>query len=207
MKKNAILTVLLLFCAYLQLHADDYKILQMNTNSVKIGTVLCHQGDTFSENEQIFWSDEKQAIKAMNTRTKEVRVFAAKAFKNYKARSVKDYYLKNNHLSTRGGMVSFSDLEEELSDTIYLYDVVSIESPIPIDSLSSYVISYGHEKKKWRTLMSTDEYFYLCRELFENNEEIKEFKISLYFRNKNIDEDYLITDDLIVVLLPLMIDP
>ena len=54
--------------------------------------------------------------------------------------------------------------------------------------------------------MSTDVFFYLCRELFENDEEIDEFKISLYFRNKRLDDDYLITDDLVVVLLPLQIE-
>ena len=206
MKKNAILTIVLLLCAYLQLHADDYKILQMNTNSVKIGTVLRHQGDTFSENDQIFWSDEKQAIKAMNTRTKEIRIFAAKDFKNKKVRSVKDYYIKINHMSSRGGIISFTNLAEELSDTLYLYDTIPIESPVKLDSLSSFVISYGEGEKKWGTLMSTDEYFYLCRELFESKEEIEEFKVSLYFRNKMLEEDYLITDELIVVLLPLQIE-
>ena len=205
MKRKVLIIVLLLLCSYLQIHADNYKILQMNTNSVKIGTIQCHQGDTFSESEQIYWSNDKQAIKAINVKTKEIRVFTAKSFKDYSAHSVKDY-LKNNHLSTRG-MVSFSDLEEELSDTIYLYDTLSIESPILIDSLSSYVISYNNKGLiKWRNLMSTDNHFYLCRELFNENDEVEEYHISLYFRRKNVDEDYLITNDLILVLLPLYIE-
>ncbi len=206
MKTKVFSTLFLLFCVCLQIHADDYKILQMNTNSVKIGNTVRHQGETFSDNDQIFWSNDNQAIKAMNLRTKQTRMFAAKSFKSSNARSVKDYYLKSNRLSTRAAMPTFSDLEEELSDTIYLYDDVSIESPVTLDPLSSFVISYGKEVKKWRTLMSTDDHFFLCRELFENEDEIDVFNVSLYFRNKNVDEDFLVTDQLVVVLLPLIIE-
>lgn len=206
MKIKVFSTLFLLLCTYMQIYADDYKILQMNTNTVKIGNTIRHQGETFSDNEQIFWSNDNQAIKAMNMRTKTIRMFAAKSFKSCNALSVKDYYLKNNQLSSRAGLISFSDLEEELPDTIYLYDVFSVESPVDVDPLSSYVISYGKEEKKWRTLMSTDDHFFLCRELFENDKGVDEFNVSLYYRNKDIDEDYLITDHLVVVLLPLLIE-
>lgn len=206
MKIKVFSTLFLLLCTYMQIYADDYKILQMNTNTVKIGNTIRHQGETFSDNEQIFWSNDNQAIKAMNMRTKTIRMFAAKSFKSCNALSVKDYYLKNNQLSSRAGLISFSDLEEELPDTIYLYDVFSVGSPVDVDPLSSYVISYGKEEKKWRTLMSTNDHFFLCRELFENDEGINEFNVSLYYRNKEIDEDYLITDHLVVVLLPLLIE-
>ena len=74
MKRKVLIIVLLLLCSYLQIHADNYKILQMNTNSVKIGTIQCHQGDTFSESEQIYWSNDKQAIKAINVKTKEINL-------------------------------------------------------------------------------------------------------------------------------------
>ena len=128
MKRNAVITLLIVFCSSLQLFADDYKILQMNSKSIKIGKVFCSQGDIFSEDNQIFWTNDKQAMKAMNLRTKQIKVFTAKAFISNQARSVKDYYVKINHLSS-GGMISFTDLAEELSDTLYLYDAIPIESP------------------------------------------------------------------------------
>ena len=186
--------------------ADNYKILQMNTPSVKIGNQICKTGDVFPDAEPILWSNDKQAIKAMNLKTKQIKLFAAKVFQNLEAKSIKDYYLKNNHLSTRGGINTFSDLTEELSDTICLYDVVQVESPVKIDSLSSYLISYVQNgEKKWRTLMSTDEHFFFSRELFGEFIDSNEFTITLYFRKKGL-EDYLISEDIIVVLLPLNIN-
>ena len=199
-------SLLVFLCFCLQLHAEDFKILQMNTSSIKIGAVQCKPGDVFSDEDEIFWTNEKQAIKAMNLQTKETRLFVAKEFSRAKATNVKDFFLRENHLSSRGGATSFSDLAEELQETVYLYDIVPITSPVELDSLSSYVISYGEGAKKWRTLMSTDKTFYLSRELFSEGSDETEFTLSLYFRRKNLPNDYLITDDLHVVLLPLQLD-
>jgi len=204
MKKTAFIFIAL--CLSSALFADDYKILQMNTPSVKIGKQICKVGDTFPDADPIMWSNEKQAIKAMNLTSKQIKLFAAKVFKDVEAKSIKDYYLKNSHLSTRGGVVSFSDLAEELSDTIYLYDTVQIESPVKIDSLSSYLISYEHNGvKEWRTLASTDKYFFLCRELFEESDDQAKYSLTLYFRKKGF-EDYMVSDDINVALLPMHID-
>ena len=195
---------LLLLFSYLQVYADDYRILQLNTNSIRIGNVQCEKGDTFSDEAPIYWSNEQQAIKAMNLKTKLIRVFACKAFTDVKAKGIKDYYIKSNHLSTRGGVVTFSDLVEELSDTIYILRSYPVESPVKIDSLSSYIISYGEGKRAWRNLMTTDKVFYLNRELFDGSCQ-EAITLSLYFRRKGFD-DYLITDSLNVVVLPDIID-
>lgn len=201
MKKLAL--IISAMCFSITSLADNYKILQMNTPSVKIGNQICKTGDVFPDAQPIMWSNDKQAIKAMNLKTKQIKLFAAKVFQNLEARSVKDYYLKNNHLSTRGGINTFSDLAEELSDTIYLYDVVQVESPVRIDSLSSYLISYVQNgKKKWRTLMSTDEHFFFSRDLFGDNIDGGEYTLTLYFRKKGM-EDFLISDIIEVVTLPL----
>lgn len=196
---------LLLLLSYLQVYADNYKILQLNTNYIKIGKTTCRQGDVFSDEDQIYWANDHQAMKAMNVKTKEIKVFVSKEFINAKAKGIKDYYIKINHLSTRGEIMTFSDLAEELSNTLYILDSYPIESPIMIDSLSSYVVSYEKEGKQWRNLMSTDDMFFISRDLFEVGEEYQEFTLSLFFRRKNMD-DYLITDKLNVVFLPLKIN-
>ena len=199
-KAFLVLSALLLSTTLL---ADNYKILQMNAQSVKIGNKQYKTGDVFPDSEPISWASDKQAIKAMNLNTKQIKLFAAKVFKNIEAKSIKDYFLKNSHLSTRGGIVSFSDLREELSDTIYLYDTMQIESPVKIDSTSSYLISYVQDgEKKWRTLMSTDNYFFFTRELFGEDIDGGEYTLTLYFRKKEMD-DFLISNDIEVVLLPL----
>lgn len=199
-------SLLVFLCFCLQLHAEDFKILQMNTSSIKIGTAQCKPGDVFSDEDEIFWTNEKQAMKAMNLKTRETRLFVAKEFSRARATNVKDFFLKENHLSSRDGIYSFTSLAEKLQETVYLYDIVSINSPVELDSLSSYVVSYGGGQKKWCTLMSTRKTFYLSRELFSEVSDETEFILTLYFRRKNQPKDYLITSDLHVVLLPLQLD-
>ena len=202
-KAFLVLSALLLSTTLL---ADNYKILQMNAQSVKIGNKQYKTGDVFPDSEPISWASDKQAIKAMNLNTKQIKLFAAKVFKDIEAQSIKDYFLKNSHLSTRGGIASFSDLREELSDTIYLYDTMQIESPVKLDSLSSYLISYVQDgEKKWRTLMSRDKYFFFSRELFGEDIDGGEYTLTLYFRKNGMD-DFLISDDIKIVLFPLDVD-
>lgn len=204
MKK--VVLVLSALCLSMYLLADNYKILQMNAQSVKIGNKQYKTGDVFPDSDPISWANDKQAIKAMNLNTKQIKLFAAKVFKDIEAQSIKDYFLKNSHLSTRGGIASFSDLREELSDTIYLYDTMQIESPVKLDSLSSYLISYVQDgEKKWRTLMSRDKYFFFSRELFGEDIDGGEYTLTLYFRKKGMD-DFLISDDIKIVLFPLDVD-
>ena len=203
MKKILLLSFVL--CLNTILQADNYKILQMNTSSVKIGNELLKVGDVFSDDSTIFWSDDKQAIKAMNQQTMEIKLFVAKSFKDNEANSIKDYFIKNSRLSTRGGP-SFSDLTEELSDTLYLYDNIEVDSPIRIDSISSYIVSYELDgKKEWRSLMSTDKTFFFSRELFEKGRDHAVFSLSLYYRRKGL-EDYLISDNIVIKLLPIILN-
>ena len=200
--KHFILSFILI-CSCLPIQADNYKILQLNTNDILIGKAKCKQGDTFSDKDLIVWSSDMQAFKAINLRTKQIRLFACRAFKHVKAKNIKEYYVKSNNLSTRGEL-DFSNLAKELSDTLYVLDHIAIQSPVTLDSISSYVISYD-EGKKWRNLMSTDDYFFINRELFDEEEHQKTYKLSLFYRVKK-KEDYLITDKLNIVILPLMIE-
>lgn len=192
----------ILICSCLSLQADNYKILQLNTNEILIGKAKCKQGDTFSDKDIIVWSSDLQAFKAMNLRTKQIKLFACRAFKKVKAKNIKEYFVKRNNLSTRG-VLDFSVLAKELSDTLYVLDNVAIQSPVTIDPFSSYVISYD-KGKKWKKLMSTKDCFFINRELFDEENLQKTYTLSLFYREKNKD-NYLITDKLNIVILPLRI--
>ena len=62
MKKTGIALFILLVAA--TLWADDYKILKMNTASIKIGNKTCTSGDVFSDKSVIYWKGDKQAFQA-----------------------------------------------------------------------------------------------------------------------------------------------
>lgn len=114
--------------------ADNYKILLMNTKTIKIGTRVYKKGDMFSDDSVIFWEKDKQALKAQNLTTKEIRLFAEPEFKAKDCKTIKDYYIKNNRLSARAGGLTLSDMAEGLTGTFYLLDTIFIESPMPVDS-------------------------------------------------------------------------
>lgn len=201
--KKILFVLLLVLC--LPVYADDYRILQMNSNSIQIGNSIRKQGDLFSDSDIIVWSNDNQAIKAMHLKTKQVKLFVAKTFKKANAKNIKQYFLKSMNLSTRGELASFDDLKEVLSDTIYILDITPIESPVIIDSHSSYVISYSDHEQKWRNLMSTEDTFYLSRELFDKTQNLQIYTLSLYYRTRG-KEDYLITNELNVVILPQQVE-
>ena len=92
--------VLLLVSA--SLHAEDFKILFINTESIKIGKNTCVAGDVFSDGDKIFWKDGKQAMKVISLETKKQYVLVSEDFKQKKLKSAKDFIVKNNRLSTRG---------------------------------------------------------------------------------------------------------
>lgn len=204
--RKAISTLLALGVATSML-ADDYKILQMNTSTIQIGSRICKTGDTFSDDSTIVWTRQKQALKAQNVQSKEIHLFVEPEFhaKNYK--TVKDYYLKTNHLSTRATGLSLEELTEYLnSKTFYLLDTTRIESPIPLDSTRNYYLVYDScEKGEKHQLKSESNSFLILRSQLLSCDSSKERVVSILFTCKGVDEDYLLTDSMKIVILPLFL--
>lgn len=183
--------------------ADNYKILQMNTESVRIGNRKHKKGDVFSEDSTIYWSKDKQAIKAQNMKTKEIRLFTEPEFRKAECKTIKDYYLKTNKLSSRASGLSLSELAELLNDTFYLLDSIRIESPIPLDSTRTYYIQRTVNGEKIRKTLPSDSCsFYIVRSLFDCHEKADEIPVSVFFSSKVVDGDYHLTDSMKIVLLP-----
>ena len=183
--------------------ADQYRILQMNTMSIKIGQRVCKIGDTFSDDDIIYWSVDKQAFKAQNLNSKVIRLFSEPAFRSKDSKTIKDYYLKTNHLSTRGGVISFKDLAWELEDTLFLYDTLHIPSPKIIDSTSHYYVAYYLEGQLVHSQLGGYDYDILVsRNALSNVEEGNTIIMSLFYSNKKWTKDILVTDSMKVLLLP-----
>lgn len=187
------------------LFADNYKILQMNTSSVKIGNRECKKGDVFSDDSVIVWTKEKQAIKAQNLQTKEIHLFTEIVFKKQNVKTIKEYFIKTNRMSSR--IWGFSELSEQLNDTFFLLDTIRIESPIPLDSTRNYLIQYYYANtERTKILQNEDDHFIICRNLFEICDSINEYKVRVLYRARNVREDYLITDSMHIIILPLSIE-
>jgi len=202
MKKSVIALIILLVAA--TLWADDYKILKMNTASIKIGNRTCTQGDVFSDKSIIYWKGDKQAFKAQNVKTKEIHLFSAPAFQTCGSKTIKEYYVKNNHLSTRGGLFSLDDLAAEIGDTLYLWERMKIESPYQLDSTSYFYLSYidstGQNTQK--ILESDKDSLVIDKSVFNKVLFGNGIYVSLRYSNKRIKEDCSVKDSLFVYIIP-----
>lgn len=199
-------SVIVFFIVYVAatIWADDYKILKMNTASIKIGNRTCRPGDVFSDKSIIYWMGDKQAFKAQNVRTKEIHLFVAPAFQTKGSRTVKEFYVKNNHLSTRGGLISLDDLAEEIGDTLYLWERMKIESPYQLDSTSYFYLSYIDSAGRIiQKKLERDRDSIVVEKSIFNHEIIQNgIYVSLRYSNTKIKEDCSVKDSLFVYFIP-----
>lgn len=112
--------ILVLLLVSTSLRAEDFKILFINTESIKIGKNTCFVGDVFGDGDKIFWKDGKQAMKVLSLETKKQYVLVSEDFKQRKMKSVKDFIVKSNRLSTRG-IGKLSSVSACVGDRIYWF--------------------------------------------------------------------------------------
>jgi hypothetical protein len=178
--------------------ADRYKILQLNTPQVKIGNRLCSKGDVFSDESVIYWSQKNQAFKAQNLETKEIKLFIESDFRAKGCSTIKEYYLKTNHLSSRG---SDSTALDEISDTIFLCDSVIMEMPVLMDTTHYCYIVYDNENGKIKKrLKHQDQSFIIDKKLFGEDVMREDLRVSLFYHMP--EEEYPLKDSLTIMFVP-----
>lgn len=196
-------------------HTDKFVVLRVNTSDILIDGKICKKGDTLSDASKVVWKLENQTIKAVNLRTYDIVTFAV--LKNDKKTGrIKDYdlnkknpekgnyYIKKQHLSTRAGLSTLSDLSEYLQGTFYLMDTIYVESPIPLKTTRYYYITYlqnGENVKK--KLHSEGNTIVIERSLFGlADNSCAEVTAKVYFCSEIEDEDHALTDSMIIKVLP-----
>ena len=123
MRRFLLLSLLL---ASFSLRAEDFKILFLNAENIKIGNTIRKVGDSFSDGDKIFWKDGKQAMKVISLETKKQYVLVSEDFKQKKIKSAKDFIIKSNRMSTRG-IGNLSSVANQVGEKIYWIDPVVID--------------------------------------------------------------------------------
>lgn len=196
MRKVSISILLVLLS--IVLWADNYKILQLNTPYVRIGNRNCSKGDVFSDETVIFWEQTKQAFKAQNLKTKEIKLFVEPDFRNKGCKTIKEYYLKTNQLSSRGDDATALD---EISDSIYLCDSVIMELPVLMDTAHYCYIVYNNEGREVKYhLKQQDQSFIIDKKIFGEDLMKDNLRVSLFYHMP--EEDYLLKDSLTIMFIP-----
>lgn len=188
------LFILLAICISASAAAQDFKILFVNTGTVKIGGKELSAGDVFNQTDNIQWSDDKQAIKALSLVDNKQYVFASVDFKQRKLKSAKDYLVKTNRLSTRGSS-SLSSVGRKMSDTIYAIDVTMVPVDyVPEESEYFFVTNQGERY----VLAYDDGCIAFSPELWVNNDATL---VDLFYHFANGEEE-CIKEGIQVIPLP-----
>jgi hypothetical protein len=101
------------------------------------------------------------------------------------------------------------ELTEQLSKTFYMLDEICVKCHVPTDSSRYYFVRYQKNSKMVESPLSTkDDYFVIPRSLFDTGDVSvdEDVKVSVYFRDGIAGEDFLLTDSMIIQILPLRME-
>ena len=190
--------LLLLLCVTTTAVAEEFKILFVNTGTIRIGGKDLERGDVFSDSDKISWTDAKQAIKVLSLTSHKQYVFVSTDFNERKLKSAKDYLVKTNRLSTRGSG-SLSSVGRQIGETLYVIDTTSVSiNYTPDDSEFFFLLSDG----KRHELEYQDGKLIFSPDLWNGVQESK--TVDLYFRHSDNEEE-LVIEGLNIIPLPEMI--
>ena len=191
-----IFLLILSLLASVSMCAEDFKILFLNTESIKIGKTVRSVGDTFSDSEKIYWKDGKQAMKVISLETKKQYVLVSEDFKQRRIKSAKDYVVKNYRLSTRGDG-GLSTVGAQVGDRVYWFDPIQIAIDYePEDGEFFFLRLDGKDLP----LEMTEGQLVLDSKIWGDTE-IQPIEPDLYFHYKD-GEDELVSQGILIIPLP-----
>ena len=193
MRKIVLLALLLLSVS---LRAEDFKILFINTESIKIGKTTRVAGDVFSDAEKIYWKDGKQAMKVLSLDTKKQYVLVSEDFRQRKLKSAKDFIVKNNRLSTRG-IGNLSSVAALLGDRIYWLNPTLITIDYDLENGEYFFLKV---KDKEIRLEMEDQQLVLDDHIWGDNNP-SPTEVDLYFHYKDGDNE-LVNSGILIIPLP-----
>ena len=176
--------------------AEDFKILFVNTESIKIDKKMCVAGDVFSDDGKIFWKDGKQAMKVISLDTKTQYVMVSEDFKHRKLKSAKDFIVKYNRLSTRGGG-TLSSVATLMGKKLYWLNPTLIKTDFKLEDGEYFFLTAGDERIK---LEMDDQQLVLDERIWGAANPVP-IETDLYFHYKNGNEE-LVNSGIQIIPLP-----
>ena len=190
--------LLLLLCMTTTAVAEDFKILFVNTGTIRIGGKDLERGDVFSDSDKISWTDAKQAIKVLSLTSHKQYVFVSTDFNERKLKSAKDYLVKTNRLSTRGSG-SLSSIGRQIGETLYVVDTTEVSISYEPDESEYFFLLRGGNRIN---LTYHDGRLVFTPDIWAGKEE--PITVDLFFHYADGDEECVI-EELCILPLPSVI--
>lgn len=192
--RKILLFALLLFSV--SLRAEDFKILFINTESIKIGKTTRVAGDVFCDAEKIFWKDGKQAMKVISLDTKKQYVLVSEDFMQRKLKSAKDFIVKNNRLSTRG-IGNLSTVGGQVGEKVYWFNPTLITIDYELEESEYFFLKVKDEEIR---LEMEDQQLVLDEHIWSEGHP-SPTEADLYFHYKDGDNE-LVNSGILIIPLP-----
>lgn len=183
---------------------DQYRILYLNTETIKISDRICRVKDTFNDDEVISWSHKKQVMKVLNTSTQRQHILAARDFNEDSSNTLSSYFHQTQRLSTREGtLMMLPQLREYLSNTFYLIDEIQVKTTLPIDESHFFYADYIYKGELiHKKLPVIQQGFKIDFSLYTiDGKEIEAFEtpISIYYMDANNGEAAVVTTEMYLI--------
>lgn len=138
--------------------ASNYKILFLNSDRILINGKPAKIGDVFNDKAVIKWSQERQAIKAINTKTNKRYLFVARLSEG-KELTVEQILTRNMHLSTHEDATTTDNiiqLKSELEDSYDLLDTIEVSTKLKQDNSHFFLCTYQYGNTKFVKKLKCD---------------------------------------------------
>ena len=207
-KKNlGLMLFLLLICGSVSLYGQErYKILFLNTGTVKVGNRILSVGDTLLSNQRISWSNEKQAMKVLEVNSKIQRVLVANKNMLKSKSSIEDVLLSKHSLSTRDGALnSIFQLKEYLGGEILLTDSYKLDVSFTVDEQHYFFVAYQYNNELiYKKLPVQQNSFIIDRSIFViDGTLITAFSTPIRIYYQNADSREMVSDECELKVIPL----
>lgn len=133
---------------------SKYKVVKIAFGPVIVNGSEISVGSILTDKDTIQWSDDKQAVKALNLITGNTVFFTAKSMKESKTNDIISYLRVVTPLSSRA--VEAVDWSEEVK--LAIARDITVNAPYKADSDNYYYISYGYKGETINKVLPVDDY-------------------------------------------------
>lgn len=179
-----------------------YKIISISTETIRIGSEIKKKGDTFSSSEKIYWTDDTQVMRVVDTETEDSFVISAKVEEFAREHTAGTYRniqvllmtnLKQDASDVARGGYHFFSYEQEDGKTVK----VRIEKNMFLDEYPQKLQLFYCNPVTSQTEFKTDDFRSLIDELIITDHMVKRQMAGLDYYQGELDE---MTDDYMLLM-------
>ena len=188
--------------------ADNYKILYLNSNHILINGKPAKVGVEFNEKAVIKWTEDRQAIKVIETNS-HVRYLMVARLNEGNNLTPEEILTRNKHLSTHDDATTTNNiikLKSDLEDSYDLLDVIEIPTKLIQDKSHYFLCTYQYGDTKLTKKLTNDQNALLIdKTIFMvdgKKLEPRDIILSISYVDGNPDTPIFIKKNINIVIIP-----